>query len=82
MRHACERARQRYGITLTDQDCEELCERLENGDGEFVGHVRNRGNASKIYKIEVQGVEVRVMYDTKAKALVTFLTKNQAQNTR
>lgn len=76
-RHAIKRARERYGLTVTADDLEDLARRIRHEPPDetvtFVGRQTRRVSA---YRAQLHGVEVAVLYDKHTHTVMTFLTKD------
>ena len=69
-KHAKLRALQRYDIDFTRTEHDALVRRIQNGEGQFVERQSHR---ISVFKIDVQGQTVKVVYDKQRKTIVTFL---------
>ena len=66
--HLAKRLRERYGIKLTYKLLNQICDKVENHDGEFLGRVMTRTE----WLVDVN-VPMRVVYDEVSKTLSTVL---------
>jgi hypothetical protein len=72
MRHAQDRALQRYGVPLTKEVVEQIIYRIQNSlpGAEYVA---KQSNTRSIWDVQVEGKWMRVVYDKARKMLVTVL---------
>ena len=70
IKHARRRFKQRFDISLNDNQYMQLINRIKNGKGEFV---KRQSNRITIWDLEFEGELVRVVYDKKTTAIVTAL---------
>jgi len=72
-KHSKRRAWNRYGISLNKLRRRELVKMIQEGEGTFV---KQSANNSSIWKLEVEGQDVLVVYDKTKKDIATFLPKD------
>ncbi len=70
IRHALYRAAERFGLTLTPADLDDIRGAICKGKATFVGRTSLRVS---IWDIKVRGTPCRVVYDRNHKTIVTFL---------
>lgn len=70
IKHARRRFKQRFDISLNDNQYMQLINRIKNGKGEFV---KRQSNRITIWDLEFEGELIRVVYDKKTTAIVTAL---------
>jgi hypothetical protein len=68
--HALRRCRERYGISLTDNDYEVLCRQIKENKAKLVERQSNR---LTVWEIQLCEEQVRVCYDGSRGKIVTFL---------
>jgi len=68
--HAKRRARQRYGISLSDHDYLQIVKKIQDGDAEFLEHQTQR---VAVYKVEYKGDLFIAVYDQQRENVCTFL---------
>jgi len=68
--HAVRRAAERYGLSMNHRKLRILVDDIQKGRGEFV---RRQSHRVSIWRIDVEGHSVRVVYDKLRKTIVTFL---------
>ena len=62
---------ERYGITLTDHELQDLLRKIRVGEGTFVARVTNRISAWDL--VTEAGVTLRVLYDKQRHQIATCL---------
>lgn len=75
--HAKKRALERYGLDLSNNDLFEIIKNIKSG---YAEHIQKQTNRLKLYKTLVKQTDVYVVYDKSRKTVVTFLTKEMAEN--
>jgi len=75
--HAQRRLGERYGLHLTKQKQEAICNKIRSGDSVFVFKQSNR---VAIHDVEYHGVLLRVVYDKERHQIVTFLFPHEQKN--
>jgi len=75
LEHLQKRALERYGVLLTRESCDALCEDIRGGRAE---HVRDLPHGAQAWRSWLGGVEVIVAADTKG-CVLTFLLAQHRQ---
>ncbi|MGZ3686828.1 MAG: hypothetical protein ACXWPM_01100 [Bdellovibrionota bacterium] len=70
MTHAALRARERYGIQVRPEDFDSIREQIRVGRAIKLGR---KGSRTSIYLVTVQGGDAVVVYNRRAKFVITFL---------
>lgn len=68
--HARRRMRQRFGIELGEVRRRSIVQAIQSGRARFV---RRQSCRVTLWRVEVDGVEVAIVYDSKRKEIVTIL---------
>jgi hypothetical protein len=68
-RHACRRAKERFGLTLTD----ELHDELVSGFKKKRGPDRRISCRIWIFRVKHEGRDMQVVYDRKRELIISFL---------
>lgn len=68
--HAKQRARERYSLAVYAEDFDDIALQVADGRAEKVGE---HGKATSIYKVTVQQKICIIVYNRKAKSVITFL---------
>jgi len=69
-RHAKNRAFERYGLCVSDDDLETLVREIQAGKTE---HVFRQSQRVSIFKAHFKDKDVQVVYDGQRKTIVTFI---------
>lgn len=76
MSHPIKRAKERYGVDLTEADIAGMVAKIEAGKACFVRNEdRDRSSPVQQYVVTWEAKAYRVVYDTKAKIIYTFLPR-------
>lgn len=71
--HFKRRVDKRFGIEINRHKHREIVQTIQNGKAKLVGRQSNR---LTVWMVEIQGSEVKVVYDKLRKTLVTAMTPN------
>lgn len=74
--HAKRRAEQRFGLTLSRADLNELVRQIQRGEAEFLARESNRVSR---FRVRVRGASAEVIYDKQRKNIVTFFPPDTEQ---
>lgn len=69
--HAVERARERYGLDLTESDVEELSSRIRHRQANLIAR---ETHTRSTYAVHYRGVELKVVYSHSLKTVITVLS--------
>ena len=69
-RHAKGRAFERYGLSINDQDLQEISSSIQSGKAT---HIFRQSNRVSIFKLVFKEKDIQVVYDSKRKTIVTFI---------
>ena len=78
--HAIDRAYKRYGVVLTEEDCENIAQKILNKDGATM--VRKDKKNSAVWVVEYKGKQLVTVFERKGKKgkyVKTFLPINFAE---
>lgn len=75
-RHFCRRLLERYGVEAGASMAQEIARKIRQGKGKFLDRQSNRVT---IWSVEVNGVDMRVVYDKERHQVVTALPREQEQ---
>ncbi len=70
LRHSKRRASERYGLNIGRAGLRVIVDSIRSGNAMFI---RRESNRISEWKVEYQGVEMRVIYDKRRSMVVTFL---------
>jgi hypothetical protein len=73
--HAIRRAKERYGVTLTQADIEEITRKIVKGDAEKIGVVQGKG---LVFRVTYKDSKLVVAFTRKHGLVRTFLTEEMA----
>lgn len=73
--HAKQRALQRYGLRLSSEDYDALVAMIAVSGASHL--VRKLTNTRAIFNLKFQDKDIFVLYNSKTKRIVSFLTKEQ-----
>lgn len=71
--HAITRAKERYGLDLTENDLWDIAKRVKDGDSVLVG---KQTDASEVHMVKVNGIIVRCVVSKGRERIITFLPVN------
>ena len=72
--HLARRMNTRFGIHLTDELLKSMLTRIQNGKAHFV---EKQSNRVSLFKLEVQGEMLVLVYDKERKSIVTAMYENE-----
>lgn len=70
--HALDRARDRFGVDLADEDYFAICRQIQQGEHECA-RVRDAGDGREEWVVRHKGQWLVALYDTNTLSVVTFL---------
>ena len=68
--HALRRALQRYRVSLTSDEYEDLCKQVLAGESKFIKKI---SNTRTMHIVSYKKINMRCIYDKKRACIVTFL---------
>jgi hypothetical protein len=69
--HAANRARERFGINLSQNDQQEICRMIRDGEASFV---RKDSNRVSVFDVLFKEYVIRAVYDKHRHSIATVLT--------
>ncbi len=77
-KHAIQRAKERYGLTLTIRDCVAIARQIQHGQNDhtvWLGKLPARGKGARsVFRIHYNGVWLIAIYSNRLKNVLTFYT--------
>ena len=74
MEHACARAKERYGLPLSEAEYRALCNQVSAGMARRIGQL---GDGKGIYTVMYRHLTLRAVWGSVSRQIVTFLPRGQ-----
>lgn len=75
IKHAKRRAVQRFDISLSQDDIQEMIREIQNSQARFV---LKQSHRVSLFEVTAKGKQLIAVYDRQRKTIVTFLTKDMS----